>query len=85
MAWVWVDSLRTLLHRVNQRQLASLGLPCSPLDKDIELQSKELFEAAARSDLNRLRFMFDSKVSVDLMDSTTGDIVLLLACSLHAG
>lgn len=85
LAHAWVDSLRSLTQNFNQRQRANAGLIRSSLEmirqKDMEVQSQELFDAARARDLGKLRFMFDSGVSVDLMDST-GDTVLIIACRL---
>jgi hypothetical protein len=84
LAIAWVDSLKSLLHSFHQRQRASVGILQSSLEtirqKDAQLQSRELFEAAGRADLRKIRYLFDSGVPVDLMEESTGDTVLIVAC-----
>lgn len=85
LAKAMIDSLKSLMNGYNQRQRASVGLIQTSLEtirrKDNELKSDELFDAARRSDLGRLRYLLDNGVPVDIMDAS-GDTILILACRL---
>lgn len=86
MANAWVSSIKTLLQSFHQVQNEPVGSHHSAVKAikhiDSTSRSEELFQAATSGDLSKLRWHLDRGCPIDLMEESTGDTVLIVACRL---